>query len=82
MKKYIDLRSWDGSSRRVALPDGTEEVAGVIVSGDEILVYPCYCDPNMDSRTDDFLDGSFCRIWKDGKWVDKEDYIVIDLEED
>lgn len=47
MKKYIDLRSWNVSSRRVALPDG-----------------------------------SFCRIWKDGKWVDKADYIVIDLEED
>ena len=75
------LRSWDGSSTKVALPDGTKEVAGVIVSGDEILVYPCYCDPNMDSRTSDFLDGSFCRIWKDGEWVDKEDYIVIDLEE-
>ena len=76
------LRSWDGSSRKVALPDGTKEVAGVIVSGDEILVYPCYCNPNMDSRTVDFFEGSFCRIRKDGEWVDKEDYIVIDMEED
>lgn len=82
MKNYIDLRSWDVPSRRVAFPDCTEEVAGVIVSGDEILVYPCYCDPNMDSRTHDFFEGSFCRIWKDGEWVDKADYIVIDLEED
>ena len=28
------------------------------------------------------IDGSFCRVWKDGKWVDKEDYMEIGTKED
>lgn len=76
-----DLARWDGKTYKVDLPEGTTEIAGVIVSGDEILVYPCFCDPERYNRTDEFFDGSFCRVWQDGKWVDKVDYEIIDLED-
>ena len=68
-------------SHKVEIPDGTKEIAGVIISGDEILVYPCFCDPEYATRIGDFFDGAFCRVWKDGKWVDKDDYMEIETEE-
>lgn len=80
MKCYLEM--WDHTKVEVEIPDGTTEIAGVTISGDEILVYPCYCDPNGYNRVDDYFEGSFCRIWKDGEWVDKEDYETIDVEED
>lgn len=40
-----DIARWDGKTYKVDLPEGTTEIAGVIVSGDEILVWPTYCDP-------------------------------------
>ena len=67
---------------KVEIPDGTKEIAGVIISGDEILVYPCFCDPEYATRIDDFFDGAFWRVWIDGIWVDKEDYMEIGTKED
>ena len=56
------------------IPDGTKEVAGVIVSGDEILVYPVYRDPMCMLRMNDYLEGSFYYVLDDsGAWIDKED---------
>lgn len=69
-------------SYKVEIPDGTKEIAGVIISGDEILIYPVFCDPEEWNRIDDFFDGAFCRVWKDGEWVDKDDYFEIEAEED
>ena len=43
----------------------------------QILVYPCFCDPEYATRIDVFFDGAFCRVWKEGEWVDKEDYMEI-----
>ena len=34
------------------------------------------------ARADDYFDGAFCRVWKDGEWVDKDDYVEIETEED
>lgn len=68
------LKMYDDSIYTVNLPDGTTQITGVIISGDEILVHPFFCDPNGDERTEDYFEGPFCRVLKDGKWVDKEDY--------
>ena len=73
------LEKWDHSSTKIELPDGTTEVAGVIISGDEVLVWPVYCDPQRVNRTTDFFEGQFCRVLKDGRWVDKEDYKEIEV---
>lgn len=79
---YCYLENWDHTKREVEIPDGTKEIAGVIISGDEILVYPCFCDPERFNRTDDYFEGAFCRVWKDGEWIDKDDYVEIETEED
>lgn len=80
---YCYLKSgFRNISHKVEIPDGTKEIAGVIISGDEILVYPCFCDPEYIHRCIDFFDGAFCRVWKDGEWVDKEDYMAIGTKED
>ena len=90
---YCYLEKWDHTKREVEIPDGTKEIAGVIISGDEILVYPCFCDPERFNRIDDYFEGAFnridnyfegafCRVWKDGEWVDKDDYVEIETEED
>ena len=71
MKCY--LKRFDGRKRLVELPEGTREIAGVEVTGDEVLVYPFFCDPWDEDRMYDYLEGSFLRVWKDGKWIDKED---------
>lgn len=75
------LKRWDNASREVEIPDGTKEIAGAIITGDEVLIYPCFCDPEGPGRLRDFFDGAFCRVWKDGVWVDKEDYMEIEPQE-
>lgn len=76
------LKNAFGDSKKIEIPDGTTEVAGIVISGDEILVYPCFCDPEEYNRTMDFFEGSFCKVLRDGKWVGKKDYKVIEIEED
>ena len=39
---YCYLENWCHKKRKVGIPDGTKEIAGVIISGDEILVYPLF----------------------------------------
>ena len=76
------LERYDHTKVEVNIPDGTKEIAGVYVSGDEILIYPCYCDPCAHSRVADMYDGCFCRVWNGVGWVEKEDYPEIEIEED
>lgn len=45
-------------------------------------MYPCYCDPEYYNRISEYFDGVFCRVLKDGEWVDKDDYKEIDPKED
>ncbi len=40
--------------------------------GDEILIYPVYCDPMWAHRDMDFYDGPFCRVFVDGEWKEKD----------
>ena len=56
----------------VELPDGTTKVIGIVNSGDEILIYPVYCDPMWKERGMDALDGAFCRVYENGEWKDVE----------
>ena len=71
-----------GGEFPVQLPDGTTEVAGVVITGDEVLVYPVFCDPMGCYRIDDFFDGAFCKVYKDGKWADKDDYGEIEIDQE
>lgn len=67
----FNLKNYLGEYREIEIPDGTTEVAGIILSGDEILIYPCFCDPEEYNRSWNFFDGVFYRSFRDGKWVDK-----------
>lgn len=67
------LNDWAGKAHTVNIPDGTTEVAGVVVSGDEILVYPVFRDPMQYDRMIDNLEGSFHKMLVDGTWIDVED---------
>ena len=66
-----DIARWDGKTYKVDLPEGTTEIAGVIVSGDEILVWPSYCDPWGDERVEDFYEGGWRKTLKEGRWVEE-----------
>ena len=57
----------------VDIPDGTTIIAGVDISGDEVLIFPVFRDPMGDVRDLDFFEGSFVRKLVDGKWVDLYD---------
>ena len=68
----IFLRDYANQPHEVELPEGTTKVVGIIMCGDEILIYPVYCDPMREERAMDYLDGSFCRVYEDGEWRDVE----------
>lgn len=70
----INLYDWRNYPHEVDIPDGTTEIAGVVISGDEVLVYPVYRDPMFLDRFNDMLDGGFCRVLIDGEWKNKPDY--------
>ena len=70
----VSIYDWRNRPHEVVVPDRTTEIAGVVISGDEVLVYPAYIDPMWEERVDDYLDGAFCRILVDGVWKDKPGY--------
>ena len=70
----VTIYDYNRYPHEVEVPDGTTEIAGVVISGDEVLVYPVYADPMWMHRAGDFLDGGFCRILDDGVWKDKPGY--------
>lgn len=53
----------------VEVPDGTVVVAGVSVSGDEVMVWPVFQDPMAGSRLFDSLDGHWVKRFVNGVWV-------------
>lgn len=69
------LNDWAGKAHTVEIPDGITEVAGVVVSGDEILVYPVFRDPMQDDRMNDYLEGSFHKRLVPGRnaWIDVQE---------
>lgn len=68
----IRLRDCLGRYHTVEIPEGTQEVVGIILSGDEVLIYPVLCDPMWEYRDMDFYDGPFCRVFVDGEWKEKD----------
>lgn len=66
----LNLRTYNKKTVTVDIPDGTTVIAGIFLSGDEVLIFPVYRDPMRDVRDFDFFDGSFVRKLVDGKWVD------------
>lgn len=52
----IKLLDWGGSAKWVDVPDDTQEVSGVILSGDMVMEEPIYAD-RSDCRFHDFYDG-------------------------
>lgn len=66
------LLDYKNYPHEVELPDGTTKVIGIVMSGDEILIYPVYCDPMWEVRDMDVLDGAFCRVFENGEWKDVE----------
>lgn len=68
----LTLNTYNGKAV-VEIPDNTTIIAGVILTGDEVLIFPVYRDPMLKHRLDDFFDGSFVRKLVDGKWVDLDD---------
>lgn len=73
----IKLKRGVGGFWKVPLPDGVTEVAGVIISGDEILVWPVHSDPEGYNRIYDSYEGPFYKVPKDGEWVEV-DYDEVD----
>lgn len=58
----IQLLDWDGNPKWVEVPDDTEKVSGVILSGDMVMEKPIHADA-ADDRFVDFYDGAWevCR---------------------
>ena len=69
----LKLETYTHKSATVDIPDGTTIIAGVYISGDEVLIFPVYRDPMGKNRIYDFFEGSFVRKLVDGKWVDLDD---------
>jgi len=69
------LNDWAGKAHTVEIPDGTTEVAGVVITGDEILVYPVFRDPMQWDRLYDDLEGSFHKRLVPGRnaWIDVQE---------
>lgn len=56
--KTITLLDYAARSYEVEIPDDTEYISEVVVSGDQILEYPHHFDTGV-GRITDFYDGSF-----------------------
>lgn len=54
----ITLLDYAARSYKVEIPDDTEYISGIVVSGDQILEYPHHFDTGV-KRMMDFYDGSF-----------------------
>ena len=54
----IKLLDWDNRAKWVEVPDDTQEVSGVILSGDMVMERPFHADAS-DSRFVSFYDGSW-----------------------
>jgi len=68
MKMMLKLAG--GYRTVVEVPEGTDEVAGVILSGHEVLVYPVFRDPGWIYRVTDVYEGHFHRKKVGRRWVD------------
>lgn len=54
----IQLLDWAGNPKWVEVPDDTEKVSGVILSGDMVMEKPIHADAS-DDRFQSFYDGAW-----------------------
>lgn len=54
----IELRNYADDQFFCELPDTTNEICVIELSGDQVLVYPEYFDTGWDTRFHDIYDGS------------------------
>ena len=67
----VELHRFDGKTVTELIPL-CNEIAGVIVAGDEVLVHPVFRDPFGPDRFAEYLEGPFRRKLVDGSWIDVE----------
>ena len=79
----IKLLDWEGSAKWVDVPDDTQEVSGVILSGDMVMEEPIYAD-SSDCRLHSFYDGFWSVKREDFDKLNaiEESYDVLNLCQD
>lgn len=53
------LKEFTGDVHEVEIPDGTQVIAGINVSGDMVMIYPIFFDSDTNGRFDDYLEESW-----------------------
>ena len=78
----IRLLDWQGHSCYVEVPEDTDKIRGIILSGDMIMLEPLYRDSSRD-RVYDYYDGYFVVERKDFPKLEQivDSYQVFDLDE-
>lgn len=74
----INLLDYDNKKTPVEIPDDTEFIIGVVVTGDMIMVYPKFVD-SSDNRIDDYFEGAFRIEKKDFNILDNPDITSYDI---
>lgn len=72
------LEEFSGEIHKVEIPDETQVIVGIVVSGDMIMIYPTYFDSDTNCRFDDYLDSSWSIERKDFDSI-KTDVGELDL---
>ena len=72
------LKECSGKIHKVEIPDETQVIVGIVVSGDMIMIYPAYFDSDTHYRFDDYLEDSWSIERKDFDSI-KTDIGELDL---
>lgn len=76
----ITLRNWNNKRISIEIPDNTEYISGMVVSGDMVMEYPFHFDTDVfKNRMISFRDGSFKIERKDFSKLDADDFNIYDL---
>lgn len=73
----IILRDYNNTKIPVTIPDDTEYIEGVVISGDMVMDYPFDFDTS-DSRTMSFFDGTFHFDREDFDLLERDDFNIYD----
>ena len=52
----VSLKNWNGREFWVEVPDTTEKLSIIEVSGDQVMVFPVFFDTGGNSRIEGFFD--------------------------
>lgn len=67
------LKDFADDLHEVEIPDDTQVIAGITLSGDMVMIYPIYFDSDDAGRWQDFFDGSWSIERKDFDTIKTED---------